>query len=170
MTGPVPYSPESEVIEMENNNPVNSLIDLMAVSGLSRVQLSKVIFQQGGHLIIPVEFLGFVGGNITQICPDQHGRMVYKNLIVSPLLSCGHVTRSINEIAGTCFVCKRLVCTQCLLTCDLSGALVCPKHSTIKDGVVIGNHAKKGLWRLKAHRIREDMELGFNARKQISYK
>lgn len=152
------------------NNPVNSLIDLLAVSGYSRVQLSKIIFQQGGHIIIPVEFLGFVGGNITQIVPDSHGRIIYKNLIVSPLLSCGHVTCSIKEIAGTCFVCKRLVCTQCLLTCDLTGALVCPKHSTIKDGVVIGNHAKKGLWRFRTHRISEDRRLGFNAREQIPYK
>ena len=71
MTGLDPYSTESEVIEMENNNPINSLIDLLAVSGISRVQLSKVIFQMGGHIIIPVEFLGFVGGNITQICPDS---------------------------------------------------------------------------------------------------
>lgn len=151
------------------NNPINSLIDLLAVSGYSRVQLSKVIFQQGGHLIIPVEFLGFVGGNIAQIAPDQYGRIIYKNLIVSPLLSCGHITRSIKEIAGSCFVCKRLICAQCLLTCDLTGTLVCRKHSTIKDGVVIGNHAKKGLWRLRVRKIREDKELGFNARKQIPY-
>ncbi|HEC66931.1 MAG TPA: hypothetical protein ENI23_16775 [bacterium] len=151
------------------NNPINSLIDLLAVSEYSRVQLSKVIYQQGGHLIIPAEFLGFVGGNITQITPDQHGRIIYKNLIVSPLLACGHVTKSINEIAGTCFICKRLICTQCLLTCDLSGVPVCPRHSTIKDGVVIGNHAKKGLWRLKVRRIREDKELGYDVRKQISY-
>ena len=82
------------------NNPVNSLIDLLAVSGYSRVHVSKVIFQQGGHVIIPVEFLGFVGGNISQIIPDEFGRIIYKNLIVSPLLACGHVTRSINEIAG----------------------------------------------------------------------
>lgn len=150
------------------NNPINSLIDLLAVSGYSRVQLSKVIFQQGGHLIIPVEFLGFVGGNITQICPDEFGRIMYKNLIVSPLLACGHVTKSINEIAGTCFVCKRLICTQCLLQCDLTGIPVCPRHSTIKDGVVIGNHAKKGLWRLRVRKIRAEKELG-NVRKQISY-
>ncbi len=151
------------------NDPINSLIDLLAVSGYSKVQLSKVIFQQGGHLIIPVEFLGFVGGNITQICPDEFGRIMYKNMIVSPLLACGHVTKSINEIAGTCFICKRLICSQCLLTCDLTGALVCPKHSSIKDGVVIGNHAKKGLWRLKVHKIREGRDLGFNSSKQISY-
>lgn len=153
------------------SSPVNSLIDLLAVSGYSRVQLSKVIFQQGGHLIIPVEFLGFVGGNITQISPDEFGRITYKNLIVSPLLACGHITRSINEIAGTCFVCKRLICTQCLLTCDLTGALVCPRHFSIKDGVVIGCHAKKGLfWRLKARKIREEKELGIDVRKQIPYK
>ncbi len=151
-------------------NPANTLIDLLAVSGYSRVQLSKVIFQQGGHLIVPAEFLGFVGGNITQISPDESGRITYKNLIVSPLLACGHITKSISEIAGTCFVCKRLICSQCLLTCDLTGALVCPKHSSIKDSVVIGNHAKKGFWRLKVWKIKEAMELGFNDRKQITYK
>ena len=79
-------------------------------------------------------------------------------------------TRSINEIAGTCFVCKRLICTQCLLTCDLTGAPVCQMHSTVKNGVVIGNHAKKGLWRFKVRRIREEKELGLDVRKQIPYK
>jgi hypothetical protein len=153
------------------NSPINSLIDLLAVSGHSRVELERVIFQQGVHIIVPVEYLGFVGGNITQIYPDQFGRIIYKNIIVTPLLSCGHITRSLNEIAGICFVCKRLICTQCLYTCDLSGELVCPRHSTIKDGVVIGNHAKKGLlWRLKARRIAEEKELGFYDRKQIPYK
>lgn len=148
---------------------ISSLIDLMAVSGYSRVQLSKVIFQQGSHLIIPVEYLGFVGGNITQICPDEYGRIVYKNMVISPLLSCGHVTRSINEIAGTCFVCKRLVCIQCLLRCDLTGAPVCIRHSIVKGGVIVGDHARKGLWRLKVRKIREEKELGFDVRKQISY-
>jgi len=153
------------------NHPINSLIDLLVGFGYSRLDLEHVIFQAGGHLIIPIEYLGFVGGNITQIRPDEFGRLTYKNIIISPLLSCGHVTKSIDEIAGNCFVCKRLVCAQCLLTCDLTGALVCPTHSTIKDGIVIGDHAKKGLlWRLKAHRIREDKELGFNERKQISHK
>lgn len=151
--------------------PINSLIDLCAVSGYSKLQLQKVIFQQGGHIIIPVEFLGFVGGNITQLYPDEYGRIIFQNLIVSPLLACGHVTKTINEIAGNCFVCKRLICTQCLLTCDLTGALVCQKHATIKDGVVIGDHAKKGImWRIKVHRIRENKELGLDVRKQIPYK
>jgi len=94
---------------------IDSLIDLLAVSKHSRVQLSNVIFQQGAHIVIPVEYLGLVGGNISQIAPDQYGRLVYKNFVVSPLLSCGHITQSISEIAGACFVCKRLVCTQCLL-------------------------------------------------------
>ena len=153
------------------NNPINSLIDLLAVSGYSRVELERVIFQHGGHMVVPVEYLGFVGGNITQICPDEFGRIIYKNIIISPLLACGHITRNINEIAGTCFVCKRLICIQCLLTCDLTGAPVCQMHSTVKDGVVIGDHAKKGLlWRLKARRIREEKELGLDVRKQITYK
>lgn len=150
-------------------NPISSLIDMLAVSGYSRVQLERVIYQHGGHIIIPIEFLGFVGGNITQMAPDQHGRIIYKNIIVSPLLACGHITRSINEIAGTCSVCKRLICEQCLLTCDLTRTPVCLKHSTIKNGVVIGDHAKKGLWRLKAHRIAQQKELGFHERKQIPY-
>ena len=153
------------------NNPINSLIDLLAVSGQSRMELERVIFQHGGHYIIPVEYLGFVGGNITQICPDEFGRLVYKNIIISPLLACGHITKSINEIAGICFVCKRLICTQCLFTCDLTGVPVCLMHSTVKDGVVIGNHAKTGLlWRLRARKIAEEKELCLDARKQISYK
>ena len=153
------------------NKPINSLIDLLAVSGHSRHELHKVIYQQGAHIIIPVEYIGFVGGNITQIYPDQYGRLIYKNFIISPLLSCGHITKSITEIEGTCFVCKRLICSRCLLICDLTGAPVCLRHSTIKDGVVIGNHAKKGLlWRFKAKRIAEDKELGIYERKQISYK
>ena len=153
------------------NNPINSLIDLLAVSAQSRMELERVVFQHGGHYIIPIEYLGFVGGNLTQISPDQFGRLIYKNIIISPLLACGHITKSINEIAGTCFVCKRLICTQCLFTCDLTGAPVCPKHSTFKDGVVIGDHAKKGLlWRLKARRIAEEKEFGLDARKQIPYK
>ena len=153
------------------NNPINSLIDLHAVSGLSRLGINRMLFQSGGHVVIPIEHCGFVGGNITQIQPDQFGRLIYKNIIISPLLACGHITRSINEIAGTCFVCKRLICTQCLLTCDLTGAPVCQMHSTVKDGVVIGNHAKKGfLWRLKVRRISEEKELGLDVRKQIPYK
>jgi hypothetical protein len=151
------------------NSPINSLIDILAVSGYSRIELERVMFQHGGHLIIPVEFLGFVGGNLTQIMPDQYGRMIYKNLIVSPLLACGHVTKSINEIAGTCYVCKRLICTQCLLTCELTGVLVCPKHSTMKNGIVISNHAKKGLWRLKVRKIINAKELGYYERKQLTY-
>lgn len=155
---------------MENNS-INSLIDLLAVSGYSRLQINQMLFQSGGHVVIPIEHCGFVGGNITQIQPDRYGRLVFKNIIVSPLLACGHITKSINEIAGACFVCKRLICVQCLLTCDLTGVPVCPRHSTIKDGVVIGNHAKKGLlWRLKARRISEDKELGLDVRKQIAYK
>jgi hypothetical protein len=152
------------------NNPISSLIDMLAVSGYSRVQLERLVYQYGGHIIIPVEFIGFVGGNITQMSPDQHGRIIYRNLIVSPLLACGHVTRSINEIAGTCSVCNRLVCEQCLLICDLTRVPVCQKHSTIKNGVVIGDHAKKGLWRLKAHKIAQQKELGFHERKQIPLK
>ena len=151
-------------------DPISSLIDLLAVSGHSRVHLSKLIFQQGSHLIIPVEYLCFVGGNITQICPDEYGRIIYKNMIISPLLSCGHVTRSIQEIAGTCFVCKRLVCTQCLFTCDLTGAQVCRRHSIVKGGVIVGDHARRGLWRLKVRKIREEKELGIDVRKQITYK
>ena len=46
----------------------------------------------------------------------------------------------------------------CLLTCDLTGVPVCPVHSTIKDGVVIGNHAKKGLWRLRVRKIASGRE------------
>ena len=154
---------------MENTS-INSLIDMLAVSGHSRVGLERVIFQQGVHIIIPVEYLGFIGGNITQICPDEYGRIIYKNCIITPLLACGHITRSINEIAGTCFVCKRLICTQCLFICDLTGAPVCQMHATFKDGVVIGNHAKKGLWRLKFWKIRKEKELGIDARKQIAHK
>lgn len=151
--------------------PINSLIDLLAVSGHSRHELNQVIFQQGGHLVIPVEYLGFVGGNITQIAPDEYGRLVYKNIIVSPLLACGHITKSINEIAGTCFVCRRLICVQCLLACDLTGAPVCPTHSTIKRGLIIGDHARKGFfWRLRARKAKENKELGLDVRKQISYK
>ena len=71
----------------------------------------------------------------------------------------------------SCFACKKLICSECLLTCDLSGELVCPRHSTIKDGVVIGNHAKKGLlWRLKVRRIAEDKEFGIDVRKQLQHK
>jgi hypothetical protein len=153
------------------NNPLNTLIDLLAVSGHSRVELERVVFQHGGHIVLPVEYLGFVGGNITQISPDEFGRIIYKNIIISPLLACGHITRSINEIAGTCYVCKRLICTQCLLTCDLTGVPICTRHAIIKDGVVIGNHAKKGLfWRLRVRKIAEEKELGFNVSKQIQYK
>ena len=151
------------------NSPINSLIDLLAVSGYSRVQLERVIFQQAGHIIIPAEYIGFVGGNITQLCPDEHGRIIYRNMIISPLLACGHVTTSINEIAGTCFVCKRLICSRCLLTCDLTGVPVCPRHSTIKDGVVIGDHAKKGLWRLKARKIATYKEY-ISSDRQLTYK
>jgi hypothetical protein len=140
------------------NSPINSLIDLLAVSGYSRVQLERVIFQQAGHIIIPAEFLGFVGGNITQICPDEYGRITYKNLIISPLLGCGHITKSINEIAGVCHICKRLICSRCLFSCELTGVPVCARHSTVKDGVVIGNHAKKGLWRLRVRKIASGKE------------
>jgi hypothetical protein len=153
-----------------DNNPISSLIDLLAVSGHSRVDLERVIFQNCGHIIIPVEFLGFVGGNITEMSTDEHGRIRYRNFVVSPLLSCGHVTTSIGEISGTCFVCKRLICDQCLLNCDLTGVPICKKHSTIKDGVVIGNHARKGLWRLKVRKISQEKELGYYERKQIPYK
>ncbi len=153
------------------NNPINSLIDMLSVSGHSRHEISKTIFQSGIHIIIPVEYLGFVGGNITQIYPDEFGRIIYKNYIISPLLACGHVTRSLNEIGGICVVCKRLICTQCLFTCELTGELVCPKHSTIKDGVIVGDHSKIGLlWRLKVRRIAEDKELGLDVRQQIPYK
>ncbi len=151
------------------NKPISSLIDILAVSGHSRVELERVIFQHCGHIIVPVEYLGFVGGNITEMATDQQGRIRYRNVIVSPLLACGHVTKSLNEIAGTCFICKRLICDKCLVNCDLTGIPVCPKHSTVKKGVVIGNHAKKGLWRLKARKIAQEKELGFYERKQIPY-
>jgi len=154
---------------MENNS-INHLNDYLAVSGLSRVELERVFSQHGAHMVFPVEYPGNVGGNITQISTDQYGRIIYRNIIMSPLLACGHIARSINEIAGTCFVCKKLICTQCLLTCDLTGAPVCKMHSTVKDGMVIGNHAKKGLWRFKVRRIREEKELGLDVRKQITYK
>ncbi len=150
------------------NSPINSLIDLLAVSGYSRVQLERVIFQQAGHIIVPAEYLGFVGGNITQISPDEYGRITYKNVIISPLLGCGHITKSINEIAGICFVCKRLICSQCLLTCDLTGVPVCVRHSTIKHGVVVGNHAKKGLWRIKARKIAYSREY-ISSGRQLTY-
>ena len=152
------------------NDPINSLIDLLAVSGYSSHELDRVILQNFGHVIIPVEYLGFVGGKITQIYPDQHGILHFQNVIVSPLLACGHVTKNINEIAGTCFVCKRLICEKCLLTCELTGVPVCRRHSTIKNGVVIGNHARKGLWRLKAHKIANNRVYLPNGRKQIPYK
>ena len=152
------------------NNPINSLIDLLAVSGHSRVDLHRVVFQSGGHIIIPVELLGFVGGNVAEISTDQHGRIRFRNFIVSPLLSCGHVTRSITEIAGICSVCKRLVCSQCLLTCDFTGDPVCRRHSKIKDGVVVGHHAQKGLWKFKVRRIAMEKELIRYERKQISNK
>ncbi len=147
--------------------PISSLIDILAVSGYSRVELERVIFQHCGHIIVPIEFLGFVGGNITEMATDQQGRIRYRNIIVSPLLACGHVTKSLNEIAGTCFVCKRLICDKCLVNCDLTGIPVCPKHSTVKKGVVIGNHAKKGLWRLKARKIAEAKVLGSYEREQL---
>lgn len=140
-----------------DNSPINSLIDTLAVSGQSRVELERVVFQHGGHIVLPVEYLGFVGGNITQISPDQYGRIIYKNAIISPLLACGHITKSISEIAGTCFVCKRIICKECLRRCDLSGALVCKRHSFEKEGLIIGNHAKKGLWRLKVWKRRNEM-------------
>ena len=154
------------------SNPLNTLVDILAVSGYSKFQINKILFQSGAHVVIPIEHCGgFLGGNINQLQPDQYGRLIWKNLIISPLLRCGHISRSINEIAGACHICKQLICTQCLLTCDLTGVLVCRKDSFIKDGVVIGNHARKGvLWRLKARQIRDGKELGFNARKQISYK
>lgn len=149
---------------------INSLIDMLAVSGQARARLEQIVFQDGVHIIIPVEYLGFVGGNITQISPDQYGRIIFKNWIITPLLACGHITRSIKEIAGTCIVCKRLICTQCLYTCDLTGSPVCRMHSFSKDGLVIGNHAKKGLWRFKAWKVREEKELGFEVRKQLPHK
>jgi hypothetical protein len=153
------------------NSPIDSLIDLLAVSGHSKFDLKRVVLQQGGHIIIPVEYLGFVGGNLSQIATDQFGRLIYRNVVVSPLLACGHITKSINEIAGTCFVCKRLICDRCLVSCDLTGAPVCPMHSTVKDGVVIGDHAKKGLlWRVKVQKVRQEKELGLDVRKQIPYK
>ncbi|MDM8535869.1 hypothetical protein QUF70_03875 [Desulfobacterales bacterium HSG17] len=154
-----------------DNDPIASLIDMLSVSGHSRHELKNVIFQSGMHVIVPVRYLGFVGGNITQIHPDEFGRIIYRNWIISPLMECGHVTRSLNEIGGICFVCKRLICTECLFTCDLSGELVCPRHSIIKNGVVIGNNARSCLlWRLKARRIAEDKEFGIDVRKQIQHK
>ena len=143
---------------------------MLSVSGHARFPINKVIHQSGMHVIIPVEYLGFVGGNVTQVFPDEYGRLVYKQWIISPLLSCGHITRTINEIAGTCHVCQRLVCDRCLLTCDLTGVPVCRKHSWIRDGVIVGNHAKKGFWRLKVLRIREEKMLGLYDNPQIPYK
>lgn len=165
-TNPETYSHKGDKME---NSPINSLIDLLAVSGYSRVQLERVIFQHAGHIIIPAEYIGFVGGNVTQICPDEYGRITYKNMVISPLLACGHISRSIEEIGGTCFICKRLICTQCLLTCELTGVPVCPVHSTIKNGVVIGNHAKKGLWRLRVRKIANNKEYIPSGR-QLPYK
>jgi len=152
------------------SNSMNSLIDLLAVSGYARHEINRIVFISGAHIIIPIEFLGFVGGNITQICPDQYGRLRYQNITISPLLACGHVTKSIYEIAGTCSVCKRLICKNCLVNCELTGVPVCPKHSTIKKGVVIGNHARIGLWRIKARKIAKNKELGINERKQIAHR
>lgn len=151
-----------------DNSSINSLIDLLAVSGYSRQQINRMLFQSGGHVVIPIEHCGFVGGNITQIQPDEHGRIIYKNIIVSPLLACGHITTTIND-AGACYVCKRLICVNCLRTCDLTGRLVCRAHSIIKDGVVIGNHARKGLWRFKARKLANSKEY-IPSERQISYK
>ena len=153
------------------DKPIHNLNDLLSVSGHSRHDVKNIIFQSGGTVIVPILYPGQIFGDITRIHPDEYGRLVYQAWIIKPMVGCGHVLDNINEIGGICFVCKRLICTECLFTCDLSGELVCPRHSTIKDGVVIGNHARKGLlWRLKVRRIAEEKEYGIDARKQISHK
>jgi len=151
-----------------DNESIYQFIDALYVAGLSRLELDRINYEHHGHIVMPIEKLGFVGGNLTQMAPDKFGRIRFKNLVVSPLLGCGHVTTSIKQIGGTCHVCKRLICIQCLRACDLTGVTVCRKHSIIKDGVVISFHAKKGLWRLKAYNAaKKKKELNSNGRKQI---
>ena len=153
------------------NYPLNSLIDLLSVSGYSEHEIINIILQQGGHQIFPAYNPGFIWGDITQVSPDRFGRLILKNRNLKPLLFCGHTVSSPDSIGGICFVCKKLICTQCLLRCDLTLELVCPRHSTIKRGIVIGDHAKKKwFWRLKARRIRKQKELELDATRQISYK
>jgi hypothetical protein len=154
---------------MENNS-FNQFVDAVYVFGASRVEPKDVIYEHHGHLVMPIWKLGFLGGNLTQMGPDESGKIRFKNLIISPLLYCGHVLTSINQLGGRCHVCGHLTCRECLRMCDLSGVSVCLKHSTVTSkGIVVSVHAQKGLWKLKALREARKMQgLSYGGKKKIT--
>ena len=134
---------------------ISKFIDLLLVRGGGP---EPIDYRNYGYIIKPYDGAGPVGGNLNQITTDQYGRLVVSNLVVSSVLGCGHLVTSTDQIAGVCRMCGTVCCILpgCLAICELKGITVCRKHYSIKHGVVVSKIAQKGLWGLKAKKIRNN--------------
>ena len=134
---------------MKNLNDINDLLYILGLAG-GRMPVN---FLNTGHHLKTYDGRGPLGGIMSQIYTDPLGRLQSTSMTVSSVLGCGHLATSADQVAGFCQVCGRVCCHQCLAVCEMTGITACRRHYIIYKGVVVSDHARKGLWRFRASKI-----------------
>jgi len=96
-------------------------------------------FQEQGDILL-VNGKGIhIGGTLALFEVNQYGIFIRNARVIVPA-GCGHVIKTIDDIAGFCGVCRRVICSKegCLEICDESGITVCRKDRVkTRDGRIV---------------------------------
>lgn len=136
--------------------------DVLLYLYLTRKIDLPVSFQEWGNLIYNNGRLTPLGGMLAQFEVNHHGIFIRKARVIVPA-GCGHIIKTIDDIAGFCGVCRRVICSKegCLDICEESGITVCRKDRVkTRDGRIVSiPEARKLTSILKSLKKRKHKEI-----------
>jgi len=136
--------------------------DVLLYLYLTRKIDLPVSFQEWGILVYNNGRLTPLGGMLAQFEVNHHGIFIRKARVIVPA-GCGHIIKTIDDIAGFCGVCRRVICSKegCLDICEESGITVCRKDRVkTRDGRIVSiPEARKLTSILKSLKKRKHKEI-----------
>ena len=136
--------------------------DVLLYLYLTRKIDLPVSFQEWGNLVYNNGRLTPLGGMLAQFEVNHHGIFIRKARVIVPA-GCGHIIKTIDDIAGFCGVCRRVICSKegCLDICEESGITVCRKDRVkTRDGRIVSiPEARKLTSILKSLKKRKHKEI-----------
>ena len=136
--------------------------DVLLYLYLTRKIDLPVSFQEWGNLIYNNGRLTPLGGMLAQFEVNHQGIFIRKARVIVPA-GCGHIIKTIDDIAGFCGVCRRVICSKegCLDICEESGITVCRKDRVkTRDGRIVSiPEARKLTSILKSLKKRKHREI-----------
>ena len=136
--------------------------DVLLYLYLTRKIDLPVSFQEWGNLIYNNGRLTPLGGMLAQFEVNHQGIFIRKARVIVPA-GCGHIIKTIDDIAGFCGVCRRVICSKegCLDICEESGITVCRKDRVkTRDGRIVSiPEARKLTSILKSLKKRKHKEI-----------